>query len=137
MDQLIVFLDAHWILVTAFLVVLSVAVRYEISRGGTGISSQQLTNMVNNEEALVLDVRDEKDYKAGHITHSVNIPNAKLVDRITELDKYKGKPIIITCAVGQHSGSAGRQLRAAGHEKLYRLEGGISSWSGDSLPLVK
>ncbi|MBV1884748.1 MAG: rhodanese-like domain-containing protein [Gammaproteobacteria bacterium] len=137
MDQLIVFVDAHWILVTAFLVVLSLAVRYEISRGGTGISPQELTNMVNNDEAVVLDVRDAKEYKAGHITNSISIPNTKLVDRITELDKYKDKGIIITCAAGQHSGSAGRQLRAAGHEKIYRLEGGISTWRGESLPLVK
>lgn len=137
MEQFIEFVDANWMLVTAFLVVLSVAVRYEISRGGSAISSQQLTNMVNNDEAVVLDVRDEKEFNAGHITHSINIPSTKMANRVTELDKYKGKPIIIACAMGQHSGSAGRQLRAAGHEKLYRLEGGISSWKGESLPLVK
>ena len=137
MPQFIEFVNNHWILVSAFLIVLSVTIRYEISRGGKGISSSQLTALVNKEEGVVVDVREEKEFNAGHITNSINIPHNKLANRITELDRYKDKAVILACAAGQHSGSVGRQLRAAGHENVYRLSGGISAWKGDSLPLVK
>jgi rhodanese-related sulfurtransferase len=56
--------------------------------------------------------------------------------RIAELDKHKGKTIILVDAAGQHSGSHARELLKAGYNAA-KLSGGISSWRADNLPVVK
>ena len=54
-----------------------------------------------------------------------------------DLKKYQDKHVIITCKMGQHSGTAGTVLRKAGFEHVSRLRGGITEWRGQSLPVVK
>ena len=87
--------------------------------------------------ATLVDLRDKKEYSRGFITGAINIPHVSLKTRIGELDKHKADKIILVDAMGQHSGAAGKQLKDAGFEQVVRLSGGISSWQGESLPLVK
>jgi rhodanese-related sulfurtransferase len=137
MDQLIVFVTNHPILVGTFLVLLVLFIRNESQRGGATVSAQALVNLVNREGALVLDVRDAKEFSAGHIVGAVNIPHGLLGGRLSELDKYKDKPVAIVCKMGQHSGAAGTVLRKAGFQHVSRLTGGITEWRNQNLPLVK
>ena len=51
--------------------------------------------MINRNEAVVLDVRDKKEFDSGHIVDSINIPVSKLGQRVTELDKHKQKPVVV------------------------------------------
>ena len=57
--------------------------------------------------------------------------------RISELEKYKTKDIIVICNMGQTAGTACKKLMAAGFEKVVRLKGGITEWKAQNLPLVK
>ena len=107
MDQLFEFIGNHPYLVGAFVVLLVLFIRNETQRGGSSVSAQQLVGLVNREGAVVLDLRDQKEYEAGHIVDSVNIPYASLESRVSELEKYKDKPIVLACKMGQHAGSAG------------------------------
>jgi len=84
----------------------------------------------------VLDVRPDKDFAAGHITGSVNIPYAALANRLPELEKHKDKTLIVVDAAGQHAGTVCRTLHQAGY-KVGRLSGGIGGWRADSLPVVR
>lgn len=106
-------------------------------RGGRSVSAQQLVDLVNRENALVLDVRDRKEYEAGHIVHAVNIPFASLNGRLDELKKHKERAIVIACKMGQHSGTAGTLLRKNGFQNVVRLTGGLAEWRNQSLPVVK
>ncbi len=137
MEQLFTFIGNHPLLVGAFVVLLILFIRNEMSRGGANVSAQQLVNMVNAQEAVVLDVRDKADYDQGHIVDAINIPYTNLESRIDELAKYKEKPIVIACKMGQHSGAAGTLLRKNGFANVSRLRGGIAEWRGQSLPVVK
>ncbi len=137
MEQLFTFIGNHPLLVGAFVVLLVLFIRNEMSRGGANVSAQQLVNMVNAQEALVLDVRDKAEFDQGHIVDAINIPYTNLESRIDELNKYKEKPIVIACKMGQHSGAAGTLLRKNGFTDVSRLRGGISEWRGQSLPVVK
>ncbi len=137
MEQLFEFIGNHPVLVGMFLVLLVLFIRNEMNRGGKSVSAQELVTLVNNENAVVLDIRDRKEFEAGHIVDAVNIPYASLETRIDELTKYKERPIVLTCKMGQHAGAAGTMLRKKGFENVSRLTGGIMEWRNQSLPVVK
>ena len=137
MDQLFDFIGNHPFLVGTFVLLLALFVRNETQRGGRSVSAQQLVNMVNRDNALVLDVRDKKEYEAGHIVDALNIPYASLESRLSELKDYKERPVVIACRMGQHAGAAGTMLRKNGFEQVSRLTGGIAEWRNQSLPVVK
>ena len=127
----------HPFLVSAFLIVLGLFVRNEVSRGGRGVTAQELVNLVNRDGALVVDVRDQKEFSEGHIVDAVNIPHAALPARLSEIERHKAKPIVVACKMGQHAGTAGTVLRKAGFENVSRLKGGIMEWRNQNLPVVK
>ena len=137
MDQVIEFIGNHPFLVGSFVLLLTIFVRNETRRGGSAVSAQQLVNMVNRENAVVLDVRDKKEFDQGHIVNAVNIPFAVLSGRIDELKKYREQPVVVACKQGQNSGSAGTLLRKAGFDNISRLTGGIAEWRNQNLPVVK
>jgi len=137
MEQLFTFIGNHPLLVGTFVLLLVLFIRNEMSRGGATVSAQELVQLVNNNDALVLDVRDKSEFEQGHIVEAMNIPYGNLESRMSELNKYKDKPIVIACKMGQHSGTAGTLLRKNGFEQVSRLRGGIAEWRGQSLPVVK
>ncbi len=137
MEQLFAFIGNHPLLVGAFVVLLVLFIRNETNRGGSSVSAQEVVNLVNNQDAVVLDVRDKAEFDQGHIVDAINVPYASLESRLGELEKYKDKPLVVACKMGQHSGAAGTLLRKAGFTNVSRLRGGISEWRGQSLPVVK
>ena len=90
-----------------------------------------------NDDALVLDVREDKEFAAGHIPKAKHIPLSQLSGRIKELDKFKGKPVLVTCRSGQRSASACRMLKKAGFETVYNQAGGIIAWERANLPVTQ
>ncbi|HTK99615.1 MAG TPA: rhodanese-like domain-containing protein [Pseudomonadales bacterium] len=137
MSQLFEFVGNHPILVGIFAVLLTLFIRNETQRGGRGVSPQELVNLVNKEGAVILDVRDSKEFAAGHIVDAVNVPHTSLESRLPELEKYKEKPVTIVCKMGQHAGTAGAMLRKAGFASVSRLSGGMTEWRNQNLPVVK
>ena len=110
---------------------------YERRKAGPQVSPAQLSMLMNNENAMVLDVRADKEFRKGHIVGAVNLPYAQLNDRIEQLDKHKERPVVLVCKMGTTTGSVAKRLRARGFEKVYRLNGGIMEWSASQMPLVK
>ena len=134
--DVIVFLGEQWILVSAFMALLYLFVWTEQKKGGQRLSPHQAVMLQNQDMAIVLDVRDAADFKAGHITDAINIPFAKLKERLGELDKHKEKTIIVVDKMGQHSGTCGKDLLTAGFTAA-RLQGGMSEWDAQKLPVIK
>jgi rhodanese-related sulfurtransferase len=137
MEKFLEFVITHWVLASTFAGLLVALFLLEKHRSGRSVSPQQATLLINREEAVIIDVRDKKDYNDGRIKGSIHIPLASLKDRINELDKHKEKQLVIVDKAGQHSGMAGKQLKAAGFENISRMGGGIAEWKNSSLPLVK
>ena len=106
--------------------------------GGTvsNLSPAEATLPMNREDALVLDVRETGEWSTGHIAGARHITLAQLDKHLSELDKFKGKPIIVVCATGNRSSSACGQLKKHGFDKVYSLGGGVSSWREANLPLT-
>lgn len=134
MTRFLIFLGEQWLLVSALLALVGLFLWNENRRAGDSISVHQLTRLVNGANALVIDLREQKEFREGHIVDAVNIPFARLAERIAGLDK--SRPLILVDKMGQHSATAGRSLKQAGFQ-VSRLDGGMSEWTASSLPVVK
>jgi rhodanese-related sulfurtransferase len=137
MDLFIQFLTQQWPLAGALAVVLFMLFRHEGKKSGPSLSPQQAIKMVNSNEGVFLDLRDGKDYQAGHIVEALHIPATKLESRMEELETYKQQPIILVCKMGQQASAAGKQLKANGYEQVYKMKGGMMEWTNLQLPTVK
>lgn len=137
MEQMIEFVTNHWILTSALIAMLMMLAWDSSHKAGPKVSTHEATALINSKNGVVLDIRDKADFKAGHIVDSVNISNAQLLSRITELEKHKTDPIIVVCKTGQTASAASKTLKDNGFEAVYRLSGGIMDWQNNNLPLVK
>ena len=107
------------------------------STAGPSISTLQATLLINQQNALVLDVRDATEYASGHVINARNIPLGELEARAAELEKHKAKPVIVLCDTGSRSGKAAPVLRRLGFKEAFILSGGIGAWRQAGLPLEK
>jgi rhodanese-related sulfurtransferase len=130
------FLAQQWILAGALLVTVVLLVLHETRKSGPSLSPQQAINMINTEQGVFLDLRDAADYKQGHIVDAVHIPASKLAEKMAELEKYRNRPIVLVCKMGQQAGAAGKQLKANGFERVYKMAGGMMEWGNLQLPTV-
>ncbi len=104
--------------------------------GAQNLTPAQATLLINREDALVLDVRETGEWSTGHIPGARHITLAQLEKRMSEIEKFKDRPVIICCASGNRSSSACGQLKKGGFQKVFSLAGGISGWLEASLPLT-
>ncbi len=107
------------------------------SAGGPWVSTLQATQLMNREDAVVVDLRPAADFAQGHILGARNIPLADLAKRAGELDKFKAKPVIVHCATGNSSGSGVALLRGNGFGNVVNLAGGYAAWQQAGLPVEK
>ncbi|MDH5432538.1 MAG: rhodanese-like domain-containing protein [Gammaproteobacteria bacterium] len=123
-----------WIIVAILL--LNAQIRH-LSHGPQSVTSQMLTNLVNRENAVVIDIRGQADFNKGHIHGAINVPLSQIKNGTKDLEKHFDKPIIMVCNNGIQVNGGCEILRKSGAEKLYKLVGGMSSWTGENLPVVK
>ena len=137
MERILEFAVSHYILVSLFAALLIALIVLESSRGGQKISAQAAVTLINRDQAIVVDIRDRKDFNEGRITGAISIPLNALKSRVSELKKHESKQIIVADKMGQHSAMAVKQLKEEGFANVVRLNGGVADWRGSNLPLVK
>ena len=109
-----------------------------LSRRADGeVGTLAAVQLINHQDALVLDVREDVEYDAGHIANARHIPVGKIEGRLQELEKFKSKPIVVVCRSGMRSNRACSVLRKHGFTGVHNLEGGINAWQQASLPVAK
>ena len=129
--------NVHWIL--AALVSGGMLLWPFVRRGAGGpwVSTLQATQMMNREDALVIDVRDADAYAKGHILGAKSIPLAELGRRAADLQKHKAKAVIVSCQNGDRAASAAATLRQNGFARVHPLNGGFAAWQQAGLPVEK
>ena len=127
----------HWALSGLWLATAAGLLAYLSSKTGNSLSPNQTVALVNREDGVVLDVRERKDFERGHIVDAINIPLAKLSERLVELEKHKDKPVIVVCQFGQSAGEAVKLLHTNGFAKADKMAGGLAEWQAQNLPVVK
>jgi rhodanese-related sulfurtransferase len=108
-----------------------------LQRRGNKVTTLQATQLINQGKSVIVDVRDAAAFAAGHLRDARNIPLKELPTRIGELDKFKSKTVIAVCQAGVQSAKAAAQLKKAGFAEVFSLEGGVSAWQAQGLPMAK
>ncbi|UCE89876.1 MAG: rhodanese-like domain-containing protein [Pseudomonadota bacterium] len=139
-EQYIEFAQNHMLLVGALVVTLAMLTHNLLGsrlRGFKSVSPAEATQLINREDAVVLDVREDNEYHTGHILNSVHIPLGRVKSRLGELEQYRNKPVIVGCRSGSRSGHVCSVLKKSGFESVYNLGGGIMAWQNANLPVSK
>ena len=110
---------------------------YELRQKAGNVAALSATQAVRliNQGARVVDIREPAQFDAGHIVDAINMPANELADAIDKKWK-KAKSIIVVCDSGTRSGQAVAALRKSGHEIAFNLQGGLTAWRTDNLPVV-
>ncbi|MGG2143561.1 rhodanese-like domain-containing protein [Symbiopectobacterium sp. RP] len=141
MQEIISFVSRHpimsiaWVALLVAVIVITVKSKLskvkEISRG-------EAIQLINKEEAVIVDLRNRDDFRRGHIANAINLlPNDIKNGSLGELEKHKAHPVIVVCVNGISSRESADNLLKAGFERVSVLKDGLSGWSGENLPLVQ
>ncbi|GJL83861.1 MAG: rhodanese-like domain-containing protein [marine bacterium B5-7] len=136
------FFVQNWYLFLALGVIVALlfmdTVRNRIS-GIQSVTVTRLPQLINHEDAVVIDVCESAEYRNGHIPGAINIPVSQLEDSVTKLAKYKkkGVPLVVACQSGNRSARAAAKLRKLEFDNVYALTGGLVAWQKENLPVEK
>ena len=104
--------------------------------GISEINTLEATRLMN-EDALILDVREDNEWAVGHIPNAKHIRLGQLSDQLSQLEKFKDQPIVVYCRSGNRSGRACALLKKAGFANANNLAGGITAWEQANLPITR
>jgi len=138
--QITEFSANHTLLVGGFVALLIAVFINEFKQASKNFSSLTpagAIQLMNNEDAVLLDVREPAETVDGKIAKAIQIPVGSVGQRVGELDKHKDKNIIVYCKTGARAGIACKELNKAGFEKVYSLSGGITAWQEAHLPVSR
>lgn len=139
MQEIFIFLEAHWALSLALAILLFSLFIIELIRlkhSAQRVTPLQLTQLINHKNATVIDLRSADDFAKGHIVGSVTLPLSEYKANPKKLDKFKSKPIVLLCTKALESPKIAASLKAQGFH-VHVLGGGIQSWIQAEMPLVK
>jgi rhodanese-related sulfurtransferase len=134
------FLGSHFYLTLGFVGVLIALLVTEVqrfTRGYKALTPAGLTQLINRDNALLIDVSSLQDFEKGHIPGARQVAMSQFDPENKDLAKAKDLPVAIYCRNGQVSGQAAQRLVKAGFGKVYWLEGGVGAWTEAQLPLAK
>jgi rhodanese-related sulfurtransferase len=140
MDQYIEFASNHYVLVFAWVCVFFLLAQDLLSNAFTRfetVSPLIAVTKMNNEDTLVLDIREPEEFVKSHIDNAVNIPLSKLDGQLSSLEKHKKNPVIVVCQTGSRSASACKILSNNGFEQVINMSGGMQSWEDNNFPIIK
>ncbi|MFV2060584.1 MAG: rhodanese-like domain-containing protein [Gammaproteobacteria bacterium] len=140
MDQLSAFLTENIYLAMAFVIILVLLLNNLFAaklKGYHPVSPSEATQLINHSDAVIVDVREDKEFVTGHIVNSIHIPQSTITNRLSELDDYKQKPVIVSCRSGSRSAHVCGILKKNGFDQIHNLSGGIMAWQNASLPITK
>lgn len=139
MDRIPEFIGNHPLLFAAFFAVLGMLVYTEWTRArgsATSLSPFAATRLLNDGGALVVDVRDEKEYKSGHVINAMSVPVGAMDQHLHQLQKHKERDVLVYCDNGMRTSRAVARLKKEGFSKVHTLAGGLVAWEKASLPTV-
>jgi rhodanese-related sulfurtransferase len=139
MGDIITFANSHPILAGLVVTFLFAVIAYELRLKGQGlvqVSSQVAVQLINRG-AMIIDVRPADAFAQGHIDKARNIPLKTLVGEPDPIQKKKDKVVLTVCDTGPSARSAANALRKAGYGSTFSLQGGLTGWRADNLPIVK
>ena len=140
MDSLLAFARENAMLSFALLGLTLAIIYTEIARlfsGYKAVNPAGLTELINRQEALLVDISPLGDFEKGHIAGAKSVQLSQFDPESKLLAKVRDLPVVVTCRSGTTASDAARRLVKAGFKKVYWLDGGNAAWLQANLPLVK
>ncbi len=139
MQQYINFILDNPILFILFFLILTLIIFLEakkFTQKFKEISPQEAVILLNNN-AVLLDVREDNELSNGTIKDSKHISCSSLSNNIDKIEKHKGESIIVFCKRGIRSSFAANLLIKNNFSDVYSLKGGFDAWVEDNLPIFR
>ncbi len=140
METFFDFLARHWVLSLAAFVLIVLLVANELSRRlqkfGT-IDPPEVARKAGRDGVALIDVREDNEWKAGHIKGARHIPLGKLEKKLPDLKSEAPEEIVLYCRSGNRSATAASLLVKNGFENVSHLGGGIIDWESQNYPVTK
>jgi len=140
MKEFVPFITEHWVLSVLWIACLAMLLVNEFLQnrlGAKNITPEQAIQLINHQNAVVLDIRSDSVFAEGHILGAEHVVGQRLEKKIKNLHKHIEKPIIIVCATGRDSPKLAAELQQKGFVQTVVLNGGMQAWKAVGLPLVK
>ncbi len=134
------FLGNHFYLTLGLigvLIALAVSEAQHLLRGYTALTPAGLTQLINRDNALLIDVSSQVDFEKGHIPGAKAVALSQFDPESKDLVKVRELPVAVVCKNGQASAQAARRLKKAGFLHVFWLEGGLGAWNEAHMPLAK
>jgi phage shock protein E len=107
----------------------------EAAHARESVSGAQLAKQIESGHApVILDVRTEEEYKAGHIPGARNVPLDQLASHLPTLGIAKSDEVVVHCERGGRAAKAEELLSASGYEHVVDLQGHMKGWRESRLP---
>ncbi len=84
---------------------------------------------------ILIDVRSGSEYASGHVPGALHLPFRSVSSRVDGIRAERDEPVVVYCEHGPRAWWAARSLRSAGFQQVRYLEGHMSGWKRDGLPL--
>lgn len=139
-QQVMEFVGNHPYLTGGFVAVLGFWLFTEIKRklqGFRELTPSQAVALINQNDAVVVDVSSQADFNKGHIVDALHVSPSQLDGSDPKLSRVKGKPILVVDKNGQMAGQAAAKLLKAGASEVAVLRGGMAQWVNDQFPVTK
>lgn len=101
------------------------------------LTAAEAKTMIETNQPLILDVRTPNEYYSGHLANATLIPLQQLSQRLSEIQQYKDREILIYCRSGNRSTVASEILIENGFKKLYNLSTGFLGWQKEGFKIEK
>jgi phage shock protein E len=111
------------------------ATRADITQLGPNVDVATVRALQGRDDIVILDVREQSEYDAGHIASVKLIPIGTVANRLNEIPK--DKPVIVTCHSGNRSGQVTEYLRSQGYTNVHNMTGGLNAWQQAGYPVEK
>lgn len=104
---------------------------------GSGLSPQDMVQLMNREKAVVIDVCEPDEFARGHVVGAKNLPLGELEAKLSQVAKNKSNPVVMFCQVGARSARAAATAKKLGYENVQSLAGGLKAWQAANMPIEK
>jgi rhodanese-related sulfurtransferase len=130
------FLLDNWMLIAVALAS-GVALIVPVLGKGSGLSPQDMVQLMNREKAVVIDVCSPEEFAQGHVIGAKNLPLGDLEAKLAQVVKNKATPVVMVCQVGARSARAAATAKKLGYDNVQSLAGGLKAWQAASMPIEK